>query len=106
MEDVGRRVVSMPALEPHAGQQSDLDYVLRAHVAPGYLTPADLPTRHDFDADFASDACIYGQGVDPETGGRHLEEIASRSSRSSASGTRQRRPCTCTGEECGGSSRS
>ena len=72
----GRRVVSMPALEPHAGQQSDLDYVLRAHVAPGYLTAADLLTRHDYDSDFASDACIYGQGADPETGGRRLEEIA------------------------------
>src|SRR5436853_236765 len=71
----GRRVVAMPALEPHAGQQSDLDYVLRAHVAPGYKTAADLLTRHDYDADFASDACIYGQGADPETGGRRLEEV-------------------------------
>src|SRR5947199_1710267 len=72
----GRRVVAMPALEPHAGQQTDLDYVLRAHVAPGYKTASDLLTRHAVDADFASDACIYGQGVDPETGGRCLEEVA------------------------------
>ena len=72
----GRRVVSMPALEPHAGQQSDLDYVLRAHVAPGYKTAADLLTRHAVDSDFASDACIYAQGADPETGRRRLEEIA------------------------------
>ena len=72
----GRRVVAMPALEPHANQQSDLDYVLRAHVAPGYRTVADLLTRHAVDADFASDACIYGKGVDPETGKRPLEEVA------------------------------
>ena len=72
----GRRVVAMPALEPHAGQQTDLDFVLRAHVAPGYKTASDLLTRHAVDADFASDACIYEQGVDPETGGRCLEEIA------------------------------
>src|SRR5947199_1913451 len=72
----GRRVVAMPALEPHAGQQTDLDFVLRAHVAPGYKTASDLLTRHAVDADFASDACIYGQGVDPETGGRCLEEVA------------------------------
>ena len=72
----GRRVVAMPALEPHAGQQTDLDFVLRAHVAPGYKTASDLLTRHAVDADFASDACIYGQGVDPETGGRYLEEVA------------------------------
>jgi hypothetical protein len=43
----GRRVVAMSALEPHADQQSDLDYVLRAHAAPGYRTAADLLTRHD-----------------------------------------------------------
>jgi hypothetical protein len=72
----GRRVVAMPALEPHADQQSDLDYVLRAHVAPGYRTAADLLTRFDVDSDFASDACVYRKGVDPETGRRPLEEIA------------------------------
>lgn len=72
----GRRAVAMPALEPHADQQSDLDYVLRAHVTSGYRTAADLLTRHDIDSDFASDACVYRKGVDPETGKRYLEEIA------------------------------
>ncbi len=72
----GRRVVSMPALEPHASQQSDLDYVLRAHVAPGYKTAADLLTRHAVDSDFASDACVFRKGVDPETGRRPLEDLA------------------------------
>ena len=72
----GRRVVAWPAESPHATQHSDLSYVLRAHVAPGYLTAVDLLTRHGEKSDFASDACVYRQGVDPATGARHLEEIA------------------------------
>lgn len=72
----GRRVVTSPANAPHATKQSDLDYVLRAHVAPGYRVAADLLTRHDAESDFASDACIYKDGVDPATGTRYLEEIA------------------------------
>jgi hypothetical protein len=72
----GRRVIAMPANPPHANQQSVLDYVLQAHVAPGYLTAADLLTRLDEDSDFASDACTYKDGIDPATGTRYLEEIA------------------------------
>src|SRR5262245_65247627 len=55
----GRRVVAEPALEPHANQHVDLDYLLRAHAAPGYRAASDLLTRHAIDADFASDTCIY-----------------------------------------------
>jgi hypothetical protein len=72
----GRRVISMPAQEPHATQNSRLDYVLQAHVAPGYQAATDLITRHAVHSDFASDACIYKQGTDPTTGARYLEEIA------------------------------
>src|SRR3954454_22213486 len=72
----GQRIVAMPANPPHANQQSRLDYVLQALVAPGYIASADLLTRHDQESDFASDACIYKEGVDPATGARHLEEIA------------------------------
>ncbi|HKI00930.1 MAG TPA: hypothetical protein VKK31_03020 [Thermoanaerobaculia bacterium] len=72
----GRRVVAHPAQPPHATQQSMLDYVLQAHVASGYTAAADLLTRHDVDSDFASDSCVFKEGVDPETGGRYLEEIA------------------------------
>ena len=57
-------------------KHTDLDYVLRAHVAPGYRAAADLLTRHDEDSDFASDACVLKEGVDPATGRRYLEEIA------------------------------
>src|SRR5947209_15598466 len=41
----GRRVVAFPAESPHATQHGDLHYVLRAHVAPGYLGAVDLLTR-------------------------------------------------------------
>jgi hypothetical protein len=72
----GRRVVAAPAHAPHATKQTDLDFVLRAHVAPGYHGATDLLTRHDQDSDFATDVCIYKDGIDPETGARYLEEVA------------------------------
>ena len=72
----GRRVVALPALPPHADKQVDLGYLLRAHAAPGYRVAADLLTRHALDSDFATDACIYKDGVDPATGTRYLEEFA------------------------------
>ncbi len=72
----GRRVVASPANPPHAKKQTDLDFVIRPHVAPGYHAATDLLTRHDQDSDFATDLCIYKDGIDPETGARHLEEIA------------------------------
>jgi len=72
----GRRVVAHPANSPHATQHGDLHYVLRAHVAPGYRGAVDLLTRQGKKSDFASDACIYKDGIDPSTGTRYLEEIA------------------------------
>lgn len=72
----GRRVVAFPAEEPHATQHSELDYILRAHAAPGYRTAADLITRHAVDSDFASDVCLLKETADPVTGGRRLEELA------------------------------
>jgi hypothetical protein len=72
----GHRIVTSPANPPHATQQTRLDYVLQAHVACGYIAAADLLTRHDLESDFASDTCIFQDGVDPSTGARYLEEIA------------------------------
>lgn len=72
----GRRVVALPAEAPHADQHGDLQYVLRAHIAPGYVAAVDLLTRFDQKSDFASDACVRREGVDPQTGKRHLEELA------------------------------
>jgi hypothetical protein len=72
----GRRVIALPAKEPHATRQFQLDYVLKPHIAPGYIGAADLLTRVDSDSDFASDACVYKDEIDSRTGIRPLEEIA------------------------------
>jgi hypothetical protein len=69
-------VVASPAKRPHATQHSRLDYVLEAHVAPGYEAATDLLTRFSVDSDFATDACISREGIDPATGERYLEEFA------------------------------
>jgi hypothetical protein len=53
-----------------------LDYLIEAHVPSGYEAATDLLTRHDEESDFATDTCVYKEGVDPETGTRYLEEIA------------------------------
>jgi hypothetical protein len=71
----GRLVVSPPSEEAHANQHSHLNYVVRAHVAPGYRGAMYLLTRYDWDSDFASDVCVYRNGVDPATGERYLEEM-------------------------------
>jgi hypothetical protein len=69
-------VVAFPAEAPHGDKQVDLDALLRFHVAPGYIASADLITRFAVDSDFASDACVRREGIDPATGRRYLEEIA------------------------------
>jgi hypothetical protein len=68
-----RRV--LPAEPPHADQQCDIAYVIRADVVPGYVASTELLTRVDDESDFATDACIRKAGRDPVTGSRHLEEI-------------------------------
>jgi len=72
----GRRVLALPALPPHADRHIELDYVVRAHVRDGYVGSSDLLTRFGAQSDFATDACIRKDGVDPATGQRYLEEIA------------------------------
>jgi hypothetical protein len=69
-----RRV--MPAEPPHADQQCDIAYVIRAAVASGYVATTEMLTRVDHESDFATDACIRKAGDDPATGTRYLEEIA------------------------------
>jgi hypothetical protein len=72
----GRRVLAMPALDPHGDQHFRLDYVLGAHVVPGYVGSTDLLTRQAAGSNFASDTCIRKDGVHPRTKGRYLEELA------------------------------
>jgi hypothetical protein len=72
----GRRVVAHPALPAHGDEHSELDFVVRGLVAPGYQVSTDLLTRVGKQSDFASDCSIRKQGDDPATGSRYLEEMA------------------------------
>ena len=72
----GRVVRVSPASPPHAALHAGLDYVLRAHVAPGYGSTSDMLTRTSERWNFAADAAVYKQGADPATGSRYLEELA------------------------------
>ena len=72
----GRIVHVSPANRPHAALHAGLDYVLRAHVAPGYESTADMLTRTSERWNFAADAAVCKEGTDPATGRRYLEELA------------------------------
>jgi hypothetical protein len=72
----GQRVIAMPARPPHADRHCELDYVIRAHVAPGYIPSSDMLTRAGPGSEFATDTSVRKQGIDPETGTRYLEELA------------------------------
>ena len=72
----GERVHASPARPEHADRHSELDYVVRAHVALGYRSSSDLLTRAQPRSDFATDACVRREGIDPRTGSRYLEELA------------------------------
>ena len=72
----GRRVVAMPANPPHADRHCQVDYVIRAHTAEGYVTSSDLLTRVGPGSDFATDTSVRRAGIDPSTDARYLEELA------------------------------
>jgi hypothetical protein len=72
----GRVMQALPAHPPHADRHAELDYVLRANAAAGYVSSTDLLTRTSESWDFAADAAIRKDGKDPETGSRYLEELA------------------------------
>ena len=61
---------------PHARSNGHLDYLLQGIAAKGYGVATDLKTRHAVDDEFASDTALVKEGTDPESGTRHLEEIA------------------------------
>ena len=72
----GRRTIDLPFDAPEASLKSTLIYLLGFHTASGYVGAVNLLTRFDWTSDFGSDACVYKDGVDPETGTRYLEEVA------------------------------
>jgi hypothetical protein len=72
----GQLVIAAPAHPPHADRHCELDYVIRAHVADGYIPSSDMLTRAGSSSDFATDTSVRKQGIDPETQTRYLEELA------------------------------
>jgi len=72
----GRRVVAHPAVPAHGDQHSEINFLVRGLVAPGYQVSTGLLTRLGRESDFASDSSIRKKGNAPATGSRYLEEIA------------------------------
>src|SRR6478609_1873459 len=72
----GQRIVASPARFSQARQHGLLQYVVQAHVRPGYTAAVHLLTRFDEASDFATSTCVLRKGVNPKTGTRYLEEIA------------------------------
>lgn len=66
----GRRVVASPAAAPHAIRHGDLQYLLRAHVAVGYLAAVDLLTPHAEDSDLRPLAPARRRGREHGRGAR------------------------------------
>jgi len=72
----GRRLQALPANPEHGDEHTELDYLARGDLAPGYVASTDLLTRAGEGSDFATDTCIRRAGIDPRTGSRYLEEVA------------------------------
>ena len=72
----GQILQALPANVPHGTQKAALNYILYAHLAPGYIVASNLLTRFDERNDFASDSAVLKDGTDPATGTRYLEELA------------------------------
>ena len=72
----GELIYATPTLPSHADRHFELNYLIRAHLAPGYIGASDLLTRVNAGSDFATDTSVRKRGIDPETGGRYLEELA------------------------------
>ena len=71
----GQPVVTPPAQEPHGRKHSELDYLLRAHVAADFLVAVDMLTRAAHDQDFAPEVSVYPRQRD-ENGRRKLDELS------------------------------
>jgi hypothetical protein len=72
----GELFYAAPAHPEHADCHTRLDQVTATHVAPGYIVSSDLLTRFGPKSNFATDVSVRKEGIDPETGNRHLEELA------------------------------
>jgi len=71
----GRAGLAAAAKAPHADRQADVVSLARNVAAKGYVSSTELLTRAGPQSDFATDACIRREGIDPATGARYLEEL-------------------------------
>ena len=78
-EMVRGRLLAMPCKEGHGDPHCQIDYLIRAHVRPGYVASTDLLTRWSKDSDFASDTCIRKAGTDPSPASATSNRSPSRS---------------------------
>ncbi|MBI4820277.1 MAG: Uma2 family endonuclease [Deltaproteobacteria bacterium] len=60
----------------HGSFHSKLSALLEACAAEGYDVACDMLTRTSAFSDFAPDASVFPEGIDPETEDRALEELA------------------------------
>ncbi len=74
----GRRVLAFPTIRPF--QQTRLNYVIEANLAPGYVMTTDLLARHGVDSDFASDTegMLFQQGEAARAAGQAEGEARGR----------------------------
>jgi Uma2 family endonuclease len=74
--DDGKLVRVPPADEPHGTCNASIATLLHAHIASDYAVAVDMLTRTSLIDDIAPDASVFLRARNPETGGRHLEELA------------------------------
>jgi len=65
-----------PAEPPHAILHARLAALLEAHAAEGFETAVDMLTRTSHRGDMAPDGSVFPEALDPETGGRQIEQLA------------------------------
>lgn len=61
----GRLVMAVPAKEPHADCQAEVVSLTRRGAAKGYVGATELLTCTGPQSNFATDACIRREGIDP-----------------------------------------
>jgi hypothetical protein len=69
------RMEASPATSDHGDPHFELDALIKAHLAEGWVGSTDLKTRVNKKQEYASDTCVRREGIDPDTGSRYLEEL-------------------------------
>lgn len=64
-----------PALPPHAERHSKVAWLVEGHAAAEFKVACDMLTRTSEIDDIAPDVSVFPIAVNPETGGRQLEQL-------------------------------